>query len=434
MDVMGPILVMTVVLAFLMLVGVPIGYSLGFLGTLLLLFFEGGLSKLILVPQKAYYGIASYVFICLPLFIFMSSIISESGVGSELFDVASKWLGRLPGGLAVSSIVGCAVFGAISGSSSATAAAIGGVAVREMEKRGYNRRLALGACAAGGNLGTLIPPSIPLILYGTITNTPIGPLFMGGVIPGIVLALLYSIYIIFVSVLRPGYAPPAGSVSWKERFSVLRKTWTLLVMMFFVLGGIYTGKLDPTEAAAVGVAVSILIALFVYRKMDWAILSKAIRTTVQSTAILGVILIGGMILEHAVIAVGVGPELVRFVESLQVSRWVIMALIATLFVFLGCFLNVSAMILLLVPLLFPIVKSLGFDLLWFGVFVAMVTETAHLTPPVGGNLFIIKGVTGAPLEDVIRGGIPFLILTFVMALILCLFPQLATWLPSLSRA
>ena len=354
--------------------------------------------------------------VAVPLYILMSEILLKGRVGNGLFELGSKWLGHLPGGIGVATIFACAIFAAISGSSVATAVTIGAMAIPEMLKRGYERTTVLGAVAAGGTLGILIPPSIPMILYGSITGESVGKLFLSGIVPGVLMTAFFICYLVF----RCRHMERQAPASWQERWAILKENIWGLFLPILVVGGIYTGLFTPTEAAAVGTFYSIIITFFVYRTVKLRDMSEILA-----------IMIGAMLFGFILTALQAPQALMALVTDAQVSRWLIFIGINIVLLALGCVLETVSIILITLPMLYPIVKSLGFDLIWFNVVMLINMELALITPPVGMNLFVIKGISpDSTIGQIIQGSVPFAIIMALEIVLLCLAPDLATWLPA----
>ncbi|MCJ7595241.1 MAG: TRAP transporter large permease, partial [Desulfobacterales bacterium] len=359
----------------------------------------------------------------------MAEVVSLSGVGDDLYTAAHDWLSWLPGGLAISSIATCTGFAAISGSSPATAATVGLVAIPEMMKRGYNRYLAVGCIAAGGTLGILIPPSITMIIYGIITEVSIGKLFVAGIIPGIMLSLILSLAIAVAVKIKPNLAPRAEGVSWRKRFSSLKRVWAFVVLAVSIIGTIYAGIATPTESAAIGATLAIVIA-FLYRRLTIKALHGALQRTVAVTAMIMFLVIGGNVLAFLLSSLTIPQYVTEAIAGLNVSKWTIMIIINFILLIMGCLLDPMAIMVISLPILFPIVTNLGFDPVWFGIVVTINVEMGMITPPVGLNLFILKGsVPNITMKDIVGGAAPFLLLLMLGLIIIMVFPSLATWLP-----
>ncbi len=417
-------------LALLLLLasGTPIAFCLGFLGTVGIIGFLD-IGTLYQIAEVAADTSTNLFMITLPLFVLMAEVVSFSGVGDDLHTAAHDWLSWLPGGLAISSIATCTGFAAISGSSPATAATVGLVSIPEMIKRGYNRMLAVGSVAAGGTLGILIPPSITMIVVGIITEMSIGKLFIAGIIPGLVLSMIMCVATVIAVKIKPNLAPRIQGVSWKKRFSSLKRVWPFLILAFSILGTIYAGIATPTESASVGATLAIVIALF-YGRLSIKALHGALTRTVGVTAMIMFLIIGGSVLAFLFSSLTIPHHVTDMIVSLGASRWVVMIIINFILLVLGCLLDPMGVMIISLPIIFPIVTQLGFDPIWFGVIVTINVEIGMITPPVGLNLFVLKAaVPDINMKDIIGGSLPFvLLLMFGLALIM-VFPSLATWLP-----
>lgn len=419
------------IILVLLLIGVPVAYALGLVGLGLIAVGGSAAGLGYLLPTAAFYHLASFALIALPLFILLSSFMITSGMGYELFEFAHRWIGRLPGALATASVVGCAGFAALSGSSVATAAAIGGVAIPEMISRGYNPRLAFGAVAAGGTMGILIPPSLQFIMYGVLSETNIGALFMAGVIPGVIMTTVLGLYITLLCKWRPALASTPTKATWPQRLTALRRMWTVLVLVGFVLGGIFFGIVTPTEASAVGAFVALLLGIFYFRKLKKSNIYEASISAVYTTAMVGFIIVGAVVFGRGLTLVGVTTQIIDIIQGLAVAPIVVIIFINILLLILGFFMDGAAITIVMTPLLAPVVAALGFDLIWFGVVMCINIEIGLMTPPVGMNLFVIHGITGAPMGEIIRGALPFMGLLLIVLILIIAFPILCLWLPGL---
>ena len=416
------------ILIVLLGLGTPIAFCLGFMGVVGILSFVD-VGALYQIAEIAADSGTNLFMLTLPLFILMAEVVSFSGVGDDLYAATHDWLSWLPGGLAISSIATCTGFAAISGSSPATAATVGLVAIPEMTKRGYNRKLAVGAIAAGGTLGILIPPSITMIIYGIITEVSIGKLFIAGIIPGILLALMLSGAIAGAVTLKPSLAPRIASVSWKQRFQSLSKVWAFLLLAISIVGSIYAGIATPTESAAIGATLSIFIALL-YRRLSIKALHGALLRTVGVTAMIMFLVIGGHVMAFLLSTLTIPQYVTEAIMALNASKWSVMIIINVILLAMGCLLDPMAIMVITLPILFPIVTQLGFDPVWFGIVVTINVEIGMITPPVGLNLFILKGsVPGVTMKDLVGGALPFALLLGLGLLLIMMFPPLATWLP-----
>lgn len=414
---------------FLLVIGMPVAFTLSVAGILGIIQFVD-VSFLSQVPVIAYKTLDSYVLTSVPLYILMSQIMLTGRVGSGLFELGSKWMGHLPGGLGIATIFACAIFAAISGSSVATAVTIGAMALPEMLKRGYDRKLVVGSVAAGGTLGILIPPSIPMILYGTITDESVGKLFMSGVVPGALLTVLFICYIVFASWDKP--REPRSSHA--EKMKSLRENIWGLFLPVIIIGGIYTGIFTPTEAAAVGTVYALAITFFVYRSVTIQDMPAILRATIKTSCMIFSIMIGAMLFGYILTILQVPQALMRLVTEGDLNRWIVMLGINIMLLILGCVLETVSIILITLPMLYPIIKALGFDPIWFNVVLLINMELALITPPVGMNLFVIKGISeDSSIQDIIAGAAPFAAIMVFEILLLCFVPEIATWLPSVLK-
>lgn len=420
----------TLGLVFLFLAsGMWISIALGTVGVILLVFFvKGGIVGMVGMVQ--FNTLNSFTYITIPLFIFMGEIIVRSGMSGKLYKGAAAWVGWLPGGLLHTNILACSIFAAVSGSSVATAAAIGTVAIPELEARGYNRRLVTGSLAAGGTLGILIPPSIAMIIYGVFVEQPIGKLFIAGVFPGMILAGLFMLYIGMVVAVRPHLAPERLKLSLRAVASSLVDIGPMVLLILMVLGTIYLGITTPTEAAAIGSFIALVLCV-IYRKLTWQLVKQSALEAVLLTSWILLIVIAAQIMSMALSYLRLPAQLSQWVAALKVDRLVILTLVAVLYVVLGMFIDGISMMLLTLSTTYPLMISLKFNPLWFGVMLVLFVEMALITPPVGVNLFVINGITGRKyLSDIIIGSVPFVFIIILMLIILTVFPELATWLPS----
>lgn len=414
---------------FLLVIGMPVAFTLSVAGILGIIQFVD-VSFLSQVPVIAYKTLDSYVLTSVPLYILMSQIMLTGRVGSGLFELGSKWMGHLPGGLGIATIFACAIFAAISGSSVATAVTIGAMAIPEMLKRGYDRKLVVGSVAAGGTLGILIPPSIPMILYGTITDESVGKLFMSGVVPGALLTVLFICYIVFASWDKP--REPRSSHA--EKMKSLRENVWGLFLPVIIIGGIYTGIFTPTEAAAVGTVYALAITFFVYRSVTIQDMPAILRATIKTSCMIFSIMIGAMLFGYILTILQVPQALMRLVTEGDLNRWIVMLGINIMLLILGCVLETVSIILITLPMLYPIIKALGFDPIWLNVVLLINMELALITPPVGMNLFVIKGISeDSSIQDIIAGAAPFAAIMVFEILLLCFVPEIATWLPSVLK-
>ena len=409
---------------------VPIAASLGWLG-LILQFTESSMPLHRAISDMAWQTSTDFLLVAIPMFVMLGEILLRAGITERMYDGIVKWLGWLPGGLMHSNIGSSALFAATSGSSVATAATIGTVAIPQIEKRGYNEPLFLGTIAAGGTLGILIPPSINLILYGLLTETSVPELYLAGFIPGILLAALFMITIVVLCVLKPNWAGERLSYTWQERLRALPALIPPLGIFVVVVGSIYAGLATPTEAASLGVVAAMILAAF-NGKLSIDMLRQVIEGTMRTTAMIMLIIIAAVFLNFVLSVIGLTQALADFVTGLGWSPMQTMLMIVLILVVIGCFMETLSMLLTTAPLITPIVVALGFDSVWFGILLMVLLETALITPPIGINLYVVQGIRGrGQMLDVMKGAAPFVLTMFAMIGLLLAFPSLALWLPSL---
>jgi tripartite ATP-independent transporter DctM subunit len=421
------------VLFLLLLIGMPIGYTLAFVGF-------GGISLItdpaVAMPTlvKSFYStFTQYSFTVIPLFVIMGELATIGGLSQGIYDVADKWLRRLPGGLGIATIGACSGFAAICGSSVATAATLGRVALPEMERYGYDRQLATGSVAAGGTLGFLIPPSIGFVVYGILTEQSIGKLLISGFLPGFLLAAAYMVIIVVWVKLKPEAAPASlEKVSLKDKLLALKGVWELAVGFLLVMGGLYLGFFTPTEAGGVG-AFFLFSVTLLKRRLDWARLRLALQETAKISIMIFMILAGAYVFTYFMALSMIPMRLAGWLTGLDLSPYIILTIILLGYLVLGCFLDATSMMVLTLPVIFPTILQLGFDPIWFGVISVLMMEAGLITPPLGLNIFVISGVAGVPIEVVFRGAIYFLLAIFAVVVLITIFPQIATVLPAMMR-
>jgi len=421
-------------LAFLFLaaLNIPLGFAfiiVGFVGVIVLKGLGPGLALLGSIPYSL---AASYSLSVFPLFVLMGEFAFNSGIGRDLYTTAYRWLGRFPGGLALATMLGCTGFAACTGSSIASAATMGSLAFPEMERFHYSRRLSTAVIATGGTLGILIPPSTMFIVYGVITQTSIGELFIAGILPGLMLSFMYLTLVFIKCKLNPQLGPPGERFSWKERIVSLSRVIGMLVLFSLIIGGLYFGIFTPSEAGAIGASGAFLIVV-IRRRLTKPVLYDTLINSVRTTCFVMVVIIGAMIFNVFLSACGFGIALAGWVGSLPVSRYVILIFIVFMYIPLGAFMEALSIVFLTLPFIFPIVIDLGFDPVWFGVIIIILLEMGVLTPPIGLNAYVVNGVTKVPLGEIFRGLTPFIIVMCLGIAILIAFPQISLFLPSLMR-
>jgi tripartite ATP-independent transporter DctM subunit len=402
----------------------------GFVGFIILSTTSGGLTLLGMVP---YATASAYGLSVIPLFMLMGMFLSYGGLGRDIFEAANAWLGHVRGGMALATIGAIAVWSAISGSATATAASIGSVVLPEMKRHGYSDALATACVAAGGTLDILIPPSSVLVLYGILTEESIGKLLIAGILPGILLAFMFGI-VVYIWVRRnPKAAPVQAALPMRQRVRALRPVWAVVVIFLLVMGGIYKGWFTPTEAAAVGAFISLLISL-ISRRFKRSTMSEALDAAARTTAMLFFILIGAIVFSRFLAVTRIPFELSEWIAGLNVSRYVIIGMICVLMVILGCFIEGISLMVLTIPILYPLIINLGFDGVWFGILFVTLLNIGMVTPPVGINVYVTAGVAkDVPLMTIFRGVTPFWITMLVGCVLFIAFPQIALWLVSFMK-
>ena len=419
--------------AFLVLLmcGMPIGaamFLVGFLGYWAISGLGPALGAMGLMP---YQNIATYALTVVPLFIIMGHFAHYAGFANEIFSVAQKWVGNLAGGLVQATIAGAAAFGAACGSGMASCAIISKITIPEMLRRGVNRQLAFGAVASAGTLASMIPPSIVMVIYGLITNTPIGKLLVAGFIPGLVAAAVFMATVYILVKRNPSLSPPIKGISWKERFSSLRGAWGIALIFGIVLVGIYTGIFTPIEAGAVGAFASFVSALALGR-LTWRNLKMGLLETVRTTGSIFLVVAGAFIFTYFMAISRIPATASEALTSLNVPGIVVIIGIMIMYILLGCVMDVVPALFFTLPIIFPAVVNLGYSPIWFGVLIAHMVEMGMITPPFGMNLFILRGVIpDAKWHEVIRGVAPFVLADLITLTLYLAFPQLALFLPNM---
>ena len=421
--------IVILMLVFLFL-GMPVAFSLGTAGAIGLYWFGGADAVFGILGTAPYRSAAHYTLSTLPMFILMAQFISASRIVDDIFIAAQRWLEQLPGGLAITTIFAAAGMAAMSGSSTASAATLSTMAVPQMVKHGYSKRVSAGVVTVAGTLAIMIPPSIAFVLYGIITETSIGKLLIAGIIPGILTAAMYCLAILIWSKAVPGCMPLSTSIySWKDRFESLKPLWPFLILASIVIGSMYGGLATPTEAAALGAFGSLVIPIAL-RRMGKKDFSAAVVSAMKSTTMIFTIIIGAMIFGYFLTITESTQHLIGYIGGLEVNRWFILIAIVLMYLVLGCVMDQVAIILVTLPMVFPLIVHLGFDPIWFGVICTKTAEIGMASPPVGMNAFVVSATTKIPLEDVFKGTWPLLAMDVVTLALLLAFPFLSTWLPS----
>jgi len=430
-------LVLTGVMFAFLLSSVWIAVSLILTGIVGMLIYEVRLPPSISIYDKIgdllsgslYDSLNSWSLAALPLFILMGEILYRSSISDRLLTGLIPWMGRIPGRLLHINVAACSLFAAVSGSSAATTATVGKITLAELRKRGYSKALAIGSLAGSGTLGFLIPPSLIMIIYGVLADVSIGKLFIGGILPGLMLAALYSGYIMIVASIDPATVPGSDEhYGWRERLASLRDLLPTFLLISLVLGSIYGGFATPTEAAALGVLGSILLA-FWFRSFSMPMLRDALFNSVKTTVMISFIIAGAGFLSQVVGFLGIARAVSEYIASLGLSSYALILVVGIMYLFLGMILDGISIVVMTLPIVLPIVTAAGFDPLWFGIFLVFMVELSQVTPPVGFSLFVIQSISGEPIGRIVRYTFPFFLIMVAAVAIITLFPQIALWLP-----
>ena len=410
--------------------GIWVGFSLfivGFMGMVIFSPLPAGNN----MASSVWATIEKWEYVALPLFILMGEILYRSGISEKLFKSLVPWLYRLPGGLLLMNIVSCTLFAAVSGSSAATTATVGRITLAEFDKLGYDRRLAMGSLAGAGTLGFLIPPSLIMIVYAILAEVSIGKMFMAGILPGLLLAGIYSSYIIYRGIRNPAIAPRTQeSYSWRERLVGLKDLAPTLLLILMVLGSIYGGVATPTEAAALGVLGATVFA-FLNRQMNLKILFECLVGAVKTNAMIMMIVVGAGFLSRVMGFLGIPAAITHAITEMDLSPYMLMIILGGFYILLGCLLDGFSIVVMTLPIALPMVTAAGFDPIWFGIYLILMVEVSQITPPVGFNLFVIQGLTGEPILNIAKYALPFFFLMLLTTVILTIFPDIALFLPDL---
>jgi len=417
------------IMIIIMLMGVPIAYSMGVVALIVgIIFF--GTPVMGLLGRYTFSFLFRMAILPLPLFFMLACIIAETRMGEDLYGAASKWLSRVPGGLVAGSIVGEAAMASVMGHSGGCIISVGKIAVPEFERYGYHRGFSLGALCCGGVLGPLIPPSSLMIVMTLFAEVSLGRLFIGGIIPGIVLTIMLSGVAIVMSLLNPKLGPPGGHYTWRERFGSLKRVWPTVLLMLCILGSIYVGIATPTEAAGFGCVAALLIGIVVY-KFRWANLRRALFESAIINGMIVFVIIGAAFFTYVIGSSGIGKLIATAVVESGMSPLAFIICIMVIYLFLGCFMDGMTILLLTLPIFVPPVLAMGYDIVWFGILVVVNMQIGLITPPLGLDLYIMRNTFGIPINELIRGVIPFLITLVVFLAMLVAFPQMTLWLPSM---
>lgn len=418
-----------VTLFALMLLRVPVGMAMGLVGVCGYALIAGGGPALKLIGQTSMRTVTDYTFGVIPMFMLMGAFVSVSGVSRELFRAANATVGHLRGGLGVATVMACGGFAAICGSSVATAATFSTVAYPEMRRYGYPQSFSAGVIAAGGTLGAMLPPSTVLAVYAVITQQDIGKLFMAGVLPGLLAMTMYVLTILVIVTVKPDLLPAGNPKPWSERLAALKDVWPSLVLFAFVIGGLYGGVFTPTEAGGMGAGGAFILGVL-RRKLDRRGIRTALLQATRTAAAVFTVLIGALLFGYFLTITQTPQKLTAFLTGMGLNRYTVLALIMVMYLILGCLMDAMAMIILTVPIIFPVIMQLGFDPIWFGVIIVMTVELGLIHPPVGMNVFVIKSVVQeVSFTTIFKGVIPFVITDIIRLVILIAFPVIALWLP-----
>ncbi|HEV57905.1 MAG TPA: TRAP transporter large permease [Phycisphaerales bacterium] len=422
-----------ILLFVLLAASVPVAFAMaivGFAGFALVVSPQAAMS---MITLDLYDTFSSYSLTVIPLFVLMGQVAFHAGISRRLFNAAYHWLGGLPGGLAMSTVGACTAFGAICGSGPATAATMASVALPEMKRYKYSMELGCGAVAAGGSLGMLIPPSVVFIVYAIMTEQSVGKLFIAGIVPGLLIALLFCLTIYLNCKWRPHLGPAAPPVTWGAKFASLLGVIETLTLFLVVMGGMFKGFFTPTEAAAIGAAGTLIIALL-KRQLRWKVLIRSLRETVRTSCMVMIIVTGAVIFGHFLAVTQIPVKLASTLAALPLPGWSVMGLVILFYLLAGCFVDALGLILLTIPIFYPVVMQLGYDPIWFGVIIVIITQMGVISPPVGVCVYVVSGIErDVPLQTIFRGALPFLLALIVAAIILVAFPQLCLFLPKMAH-
>ncbi len=428
-------LLYTIATIIIMFSGVPIAFAVGIVA-LVFMFIFMPTSQVLIVAESIYSELNNFTLLTIPLFIFMGAAIGKSRAGSDLYNSLNKWLYKIPGGLGVANTVACSIFAAMCGSSPATCAAIGSSGIPEMRKRGYSNALATGIIGAGGTLGILIPPSLTMILYGLATEQSIGKLFMAGVGPGILLTILFSLWVIIKAWLEKkskinDKAEIYEYYSLKEKISTLPRLIPFLILIVFIMFALYGGMATPSEVAGIGAIGAFILVVIVYRTWRWRDLKPILTGTAKESSMIMLIIGTSFLFTYVMSYLHITQEVAAWLISLNLGKWQFIFWINILLLFLGCLLPPVAIILMVMPIILPPMKELGIDLIWFSAILTVNMEMGLVTPPMGLNLFVIKGVApDVKFKEIMFGIIPFLVIMVIGIVLLCIFPEIVMWLPN----
>ena len=432
------LIVMIVVLFAFLLSGIWIGFSLYLTGVVTMLLYNFTLPPTIsiwskiggLLANSSWNSLDSWSLVALPLFVFMGEILYHTDISNRLFNGLLPWFSKIPGKLLHMNVVACSMFAAVSGSSAATTATVGKITLNELEKRGYSRSLSVGSLAGAGTLGFLIPPSLIMIIYGVMSNVSIGKLFIAGIIPGLMLGGLYSLYIMIAAIVKPDVVPKEEEkYTWNDRLKSLKDIAPVFFLILLVLGSIYLGFATPTEAAALGVVGSLVIAAF-FKNLNMKNFTLSIKNTIKTTIMIAFIMMGAAFLSQVAGFSGITRSLSLYVAGSHLNPYTLLAIVGFMYLLLGAILDGVSMVVMTTPIILPIMQQAGFEPLWFGIFLVIMVELAQITPPVGFSLFVIQGISDESVGDIIKYSFPFFMIMIFTVVVLALFPQIVYFLPS----
>jgi len=419
------------IMILLLTLGVPVAFSMAVVAFGGFVVVNGWSAAMGMLATSPYSTVADYIMTTLPLFVLMGDITFRAGIVSDAFSVANKWLGKLPGGLAIATITGCAGFATCTGSSAASVGFMTMSTLPEMDKYGYNHKLSTGTIASGASLGVLIPPSLPLIIYGLFAGESVAQLFMAGIIPGIMLMFLFMAVVVIWVKMRPQDGPQGPSVSWKERVFALREVWALALLATLIIVGIWTGFFTPIEAGGIGSAGALVLAL-ARRKLTWKTMFMALKDTASITGLIFTILIGSIMLNYFLATTRLPTEIAGAIASANLSPIIVLWIIVGFYIIGGALMDSLGLMLLTMPILIPIVRELGVDMISYGILMVMMINMAQITPPVGMNVFIVSGIAKhVPMYDIFKGVTPFFIAMLLLVALIIFFPQISTILPDM---
>jgi len=422
-----------IVLLILFFLQVPVAYALAIVGVIGYSILTSPSAALNLLSRDLYGVFSSYGLALVPLFIFMGFIAFYAGVSRKLYEMAYKLTGGIRGGLAMGTVVACTAFGAVCGSTTATAATIGSIAIPEMKRYGYGNKISAGSVAAGSGLGILMPPSVVFIIYGILTQISIGKLFLAGILPAILITILFCIAVYFYSIISPSQSPPGEKFPIKEKIKSIIDVWETLLVFSLVMGGMFFGIFTPTRAGAVG-SFLLLVIVIIQKKLSWKNFVKAVYDTLNVSCMVIMLVAGATIFGHFLALSRLSMEMANLVSSLSLPGWGIVSIICLIYLIAGCFIDALALVTLTIPIFYPIIVNLGYDPVWFGVIIVLITQMGIITPPVGVNAYIVKGLSPhIRLEEVFAGIVPFLIALIIGTGIIIACPKISLLLPEMVK-